>query len=92
MGFKLGIASVAQLVEQKTLNLFVEGSNPSGGTHFNPTPWLAFVTAWKFFGLALVYLSVKTLKNECTRFVSQVGAILATVSLSSDFDEEESPC
>jgi hypothetical protein len=53
---------------------------------------LAFVTAWKFFGLALVYLSVKTLKNECTRFVSQVGAILATVSLSSDFDEEESPC
>jgi len=25
-------ASVAQLVEQKTLNLFVEGSNPSGGT------------------------------------------------------------
>ena len=28
-------ASVAQLVEQKTLNLFVEGSNPSGGTNKN---------------------------------------------------------
>ena len=28
----LKLASVAQLVEQKTLNLLVEGSNPSGGT------------------------------------------------------------
>ncbi len=28
----LKVASVAQLVEQKTLNLLVEGSNPSGGT------------------------------------------------------------
>ena len=28
------IASLAQLVEQKTLNLLVVGSNPTGGTKF----------------------------------------------------------
>lgn len=31
---------IAQLVEQKTLNLFVEGSNPSGGTKLLHNVWL----------------------------------------------------
>jgi len=49
---QIGNASVAQLVEQKTLNLFVEGSNPSGGTNSFPKAMLGAV-GLKSFEMAL---------------------------------------